>query len=81
MVRWLPFLAVLLFLVGCCSHPIETASLRDLETKQEKYFTRYASYVDSDTSLTAAQKNDTRATLEAIKRQTTSVRKSLEGKD
>ncbi len=72
---------VLLFLAGCCSHPVEVASLKDVEVKQEKYFTRYSVYVDSDPKLTAAEKNDTRATLEAIKRQTTSARKAIEGKD
>lgn len=66
-------------LAGCCSHPVEVASLKDVEVKQDKYFGKYLKYVDSDVSLTPAQKNDERATAGAIHRQTVAVRKSLEG--
>lgn len=84
MIRWLSCLVVLLALTviaGCCSHPVEVAALRDLEAKQEKYFDRYLKYVDSDPAVLAPEKNDIRETVGAIKRQTTSVRKSIGGEE
>lgn len=75
----LPFLAIVL--ASCCSHPVEVGSLKDVEAKQEKYFGKYLKYVDSDPALKPAEKNDERETVGAIKRQTSSVRKSLEGKE
>lgn len=80
MQKKLAVLAVLLAsIVGCCSHPVEVGALKDLEVKQEKYFWKYLKYVDADPALDAAKKNDEHATVGAIQRQTTSVRKSLEG--
>jgi len=66
---------------GCCSFPVEAGSMRDLEEKQGKYFAKYLGYVEKDPALSDPQKDDEKKAVEAIMRQTESLRKSIEGED